>query len=115
MNTQAPSSNPLPVVAAFDFDRTLTTKDAMLPYLQYVCGTSKLVGPLIALIPSLIGFSLGITTRQQVKEHFLTGCIGGRELLELQEYGRAFVKGPLQEMLVPEGMQRVNGTKNKDI
>lgn len=65
------------IVAAFDFDGTLTLRDTMFPFLLYVVGGGAFIRHILALSPILTGYGLGIITNNIAKErllaHFLSG------------------------------------------
>lgn len=103
MNTE----NELNTIAAFDFDGTLTTRDSLLPFFFFVAGPFKTLLRIALGLPALIAFQLGIKTRQEVKEFFLTRFFGGLSSVELHHLGEDFAKGYLQKMVLPHCMQQI--------
>lgn len=61
----------IPIVAAFDFDGTITDRDTLLPFLVSEFGWPRVAAGLLKNISSLFGFVIGLTTRQDVKEALL--------------------------------------------
>ncbi len=97
-----------PVIAAFDFDGTITTKDTLLPFLIYTHGYWKTFCRSIQLIPAFLGFSIGLVSRQQMKEKVLTRFFAGTSLSILQEEGKAFASSMmLKKMIRPGAEQRI--------
>ena len=80
------------VVAAFDFDGTLTRSDTLGPFLRDVCGTAAFVRALAADAPRLVLAGIGAGSRDAAKERMLRRLLGGREHAELVVRGRAFAE-----------------------
>ena len=103
-----PSAPPKSIVAAFDFDGTLTFRDTLFPFLNFAVGKRRILFALPKQLPRFIGFLLGFVSRQKVKEGLLRSAIKGMSILEIRQKGLAFAEGPLQALINPVGMQRVN-------
>ena len=109
MKKEDKKKNPaeLPVVAAFDFDGTITYRDTLFPFLFYVGGFVKTVGKLLWLSPMLAGYVMGIVSRQETKERVLTSFFQGMSLEKLRDYGKKFVEEKMPRLLKPEALQRL--------
>lgn len=101
-----------PVIAAFDFDGTLTRRDTLLPFLRFLCGPR-------ALARSLLRHSLSLGTavtfdrpaqRDGVKEGVLRELLAGRPRDDVQAAGEHFArrlgKGPPGMRLRPAPLSR---------
>ncbi|WP_019626649.1 HAD family hydrolase [Thioalkalivibrio sp. ALJT] len=97
---------PLPV-ALFDFDGTLSRRDSLFPFLRFVLGTPLFAARLPACLPPLLGMAAGRLSRQAAKERVLTRMLGGRALADLEAQAQAYAAGPLDRLLRPAGMQRL--------
>jgi len=103
-----------PIIAAFDFDGTITTKDSLLPFLIYTHGYFKTFYQLIKLIPAFFAYamsgrSVSPATRQQTKEKVLTRFFAGTSLSELQEKGKDFASSrQLKAIIRPEAEKRIS-------
>lgn len=97
-----------PVVAAFDFDGTLSYHDVLISYLFYTHGIVKGIANLVGCAPYLIGFVLGIVPRQVSKEHVITRFYKNRPIQELRQQGEAFAKEVLPSKIKPEALNRLN-------
>jgi phosphatidylglycerophosphatase C len=97
----------LPVIAAFDFDGTLSYQDALLPFFCFVKGTGKTCINLMLELPQLAGFPLGLTSRQAVKEGLIRRFLAGLSQDEASHLGTAFANTRLKELVKPEGLQRI--------
>jgi phosphatidylglycerophosphatase C len=78
------------IVAAFDFDGTLTRADTFGPFLREVCGTTALVRAFAADAPRLLLAGVGAGSRDDAKERMLRRLVGGRPHSDLLARGRAF-------------------------
>jgi phosphatidylglycerophosphatase C len=95
-----------PVVAAFDFDGTLTRRETLLPFLLYVLGAAAVARHALVLAPTLVGYSLGLIRNDVAKERVLIRCLDGMSLNALQEMGERFAADKLPGLLRNEAMQR---------
>ena len=89
------------VLAAFDFDGTITRSDSLLPFLIYTFGFGKTVLNCIFALPWIF------TSRQKVKEAILTRFIKGMSQTKLRTLGVVYVKEKLPSLLKPEAMDRL--------
>lgn len=102
-----------PIIAAFDFDGTITYSDSLLPFLQHTSGQWKVYFKLLRDTPALLGFLMGIISRQKAKEHVITHFYKGMPLSLLQELGTTFAHGPIKQQLRPEAMRRLEWHKKQ--
>ncbi len=96
-----------PVVAAFDFDGTLTYRDTLLPFLISVAGPVQTLGKLLLQTPWLLGFVCGCVSRQQTKESIIQSVIGGMPGEKIFQQGEHFAAGALNRLVKPEGLKRL--------
>ena len=82
----APSAR---VVAAFDFDRTLSRRDNVVPFLREVSGSLPFVRALVAGGLSSLGAGPA-KARDAIKAAIVGRLLTGREAAEVEELGRAF-------------------------
>jgi phosphatidylglycerophosphatase C len=82
------------IVAYFDFDGTITTKDTLIPYVLFVLGYFKFIIKLPCVIHIVIIYFLKLITNETAKEKFLTVMIKGlsRNLLETKAREFALIK-----------------------
>ena len=95
------------VVAAFDFDKTISTRDNVVPFLRAVVGRPRVVRALLAITPRLVRAALDDDRRDAAKaalvRHTLTGCDAGR----VAEIADAFARDVLAHHLRPDVVERV--------
>lgn len=103
-----------PIIAAFDFDGTITTRESTLAFLFFCAGTSTTIKKLLKLSPSLLGFAFGFLSRQQVKERILTKFFAGLPLAQLNELGEAFAKSQaLKKLIRPDIMKEIHNHRKQ--
>jgi phosphatidylglycerophosphatase C len=95
------------VVAAFDFDKTISTRDNVLPFLRAVVGRARLAGALLAISPRLVRAALDDDRRDAAKvaivRHTLTGYDAGR----VTDFAGEFAREVLADHLRPDVVERV--------
>lgn len=96
-----------PVVAAFDFDETLTTRHSLPPFIRQVAGLRRLATGAVRSAPWLIGALLGVVDRGTAKARFLRSTIGGMTREALDAKARAFAEKRLPRMLRADMVARV--------
>jgi HAD superfamily hydrolase (TIGR01490 family) len=95
------------VVAAFDFDGTLTRRETLLAFLIYTLGVTRVVYDALALSPTLVGFGLGLVPNDVAKQRLFVQCLGGMRMDELESCGKQFAEQMLPRLMREESMQRL--------
>ena len=110
-----------PVLAVFDFDRTLTARDTSLAFLAFAAGRARLAlslvlgGPLflvdltaaLAQTRSTMSGSLRDRWELEVHDRLLRALFRGRSAAEVDELGRRFASEALDTMVTPEALAQV--------
>lgn len=78
------------IVAAFDFDGTITNKDTLLEFISYTKGKKKLYRGLIKFLPYLILMKLKLYPNWKLKEIIFTYYFKGVSLKQFNEWGENF-------------------------
>jgi len=89
-----------PVVAAFDFDGTITTRDTLLSFLFFVAGKKTTIRKLLKLTPNFILYLFKQSSRQHIKELILTNFFAGMPINQMSELGEAFAKSNAMKKLI---------------
>lgn len=87
------------ILAAFDFDGTLTRRDTLVPFLLFAFGKKKVAWEFFRLLPRLAGFPLGLISRQRAKELILTTFLKGLNVSVVNALGKAFAISTLPSLL----------------
>jgi undecaprenyl-diphosphatase len=101
------SKRSLTIVAAFDFDGTITTTDSLREFVRYTVGNVRLVTGALRAAPWLIGVLLGTCDRGKAKGRFLAATLGAIPEPALREAARRYVEGRLPSLVRPEMMARI--------
>ena len=96
-----------PVVAAFDFDGTLTRHDTLFPFLLHVAGMVYLFNKIIYLSPILAGYAVGLVRNDIAKVKVLRCFLANMEMTRLRLFALQFAGQKLPGLLRPEAMQRL--------
>ena len=92
------------VVAAFDFDKTISTRDNVVPFLRAVVGRARLTRALLAISPRLVSAALDDDRRDAAKvalvRHTLTGYDAARVTEVAAEFAREVVTRHLRHDVV---------------
>ncbi|VVD63447.1 HAD-IB family hydrolase [Pandoraea anhela] len=95
------------IVAAFDFDGTISTTDSLRVFVRSTVGTPRfLLGALLASV-WLMGAALRLVDRGTAKAAFLRATVGGRHRHQLDADAQRFVQDRLPSLLRPEMLARV--------
>ncbi|HSM98335.1 MAG TPA: HAD family hydrolase [Gallionella sp.] len=100
-----------PVVAAFDFDGTLTRRETMLPFLLHTLGAAAVARDALILSPTLAGYGLGLIRNDVAKERVFIQCLGGMGIDALRQAGERFAEHVLPGLLRHKALQRLEWHK----
>lgn len=78
-----------PVVAAFDFDGTVSTRDCVVPFTRFAGGTWPVAARLGRALPRLLGI-VARGDRNRLKEESARAAFGGRSAAEVDATGVEF-------------------------
>lgn len=97
-----------PVIAAFDFDGTITKRDSLVSFLAFTAGKWQTAKKLILASPQMIGFLLHKVSRQHAKEAILKQFFKGIPYHQLLEMGDAFSRSTtLSNLILPAALKRL--------
>jgi phosphatidylglycerophosphatase C len=102
-----------PVVAAFDFDGTLTYRDTLLPFLLHAAGPGRFVRHAFALIPTLAGYGLGMIRNDVAKQRVLGRFFAGTHIDILRDKATEFAEQELPSLIRPEAVRRLDWHKKQ--
>ena len=96
-----------PVVAAFDFDGTLTRRDTLFPFLMHVAGPLEFTIKFITLLPTLSLYALGLLRNDAAKNKVLQRFLANSNMATLQQQAIVFAEEKLPALLRSTAMQRL--------
>lgn len=96
-----------PVVAAFDFDGTVTRRETLGPFLLHTLGAVRVAGDALVLSPTLAGYALGLIRNDVAKERVFVRCLGGMQVDRLRQQAERFAATALPRLIRREAMQRL--------
>jgi len=101
-----PATDPRPVVAAFDVDGTLTTRDCVVPFLRRIAGTRQLaVG--LGRQATQVAPALARRDRDAFKAQLAGVAFTGRTYADVEESGREFAVFLQHARLRPDVLDRL--------
>jgi phosphatidylglycerophosphatase C len=80
-----PIDKPL-VIAAFDFDGTLTRRDTLLPFLARGLGCPRLMWALLTCSPWLVAFALRLIPNHVAKQKLLLATLKSKTMAEIDDW-----------------------------
>lgn len=102
-----------PVVAAFDFDGTLTRHDTLLPFLLYVSGGLKFFIKIISLSPILGAYALRLMRNDVAKVKVLQAFLANSPMAGLRQNALDFASNKIPQMQRSVAMQRLRWHKQQ--
>lgn len=108
-----PHQTDKPIVAAFDFDGTLTRHDSLLPFLILVGGYMNLLIKFIYLLPTLLAYTLRFIPNNVAKNKVLRCFLVDMEMSALHKTALVFAERKIPAMLRSEAMQRFSWHKQQ--
>ncbi|MFK7968887.1 MAG: HAD family hydrolase [Bacteroidia bacterium] len=101
------------IIAAFDLDGTLTHRDTMVAFIQYVVGKRKWFWGLLMQLPMIIGWKVfGILSRTKAKGRFLHYYFGKIPKSDLEKRAKAFVQSH-KDIFKEDALARLQWHKNQ--
>jgi phosphatidylglycerophosphatase C len=95
------------VVAAFDFDKTISTRDNVIPFLRAVVGRVRLTRALLAISPGLVAAALDDDRRDAAKVALVRRTLTGYDAARMTEVAAEFARDVRARHLRPDVVERV--------
>jgi len=95
------------VVAAFDFDGTISTCDSLQCFLRSKLGRRRFGWGILRALPWLIACAARLTDRHTAKEQLLRATLGGTPAALAENWAAQFVDAELPRLLRPEMLVRL--------
>lgn len=101
------------VVAAFDFDGTITYHDSFIPFLWYISRKKQFVRESIYLLPKILAFKLGRMSNETTKEVFITAFLKGKKIEEIRILGQKYAQTVIPRFVRHKMLTRIEWHKNQ--
>ncbi|WP_126286114.1 HAD family hydrolase [Burkholderia stagnalis] len=95
------------IVAAFDFDGTITTSDSFRHFVRYAIGTPRFAWAGLRALPWIVAMKAGRISRGDAKAKFAWFAFGPIREDALDALARRFVDADLSRLVRPEMLERV--------
>ncbi|WP_250454244.1 HAD family hydrolase [Caballeronia sp. ATUFL_M2_KS44] len=95
------------VVAAFDFDGTITTGDSLKAFVFSTVGVRRFAIAGLLALPYVLGMYIGLCSRARAKATFLRHALKGESKPSLESAAQRFCSARLQTMIRPEMIERI--------
>jgi phosphatidylglycerophosphatase C len=95
------------IVAAFDFDGTISTCDSLQRFLSGALGWPRFAWGAVLALPWLAACALHLTDRHHAKERLLRTTLGGRPAAQVEQWAAEFVAQRLSQWLRPQMLARL--------
>jgi HAD superfamily hydrolase (TIGR01490 family) len=95
------------VIAVFDFDGTLTTRDSLMPFLLVLKGRWRFIWGLVINSPALVGFALKLMPNWQAKEQLLVYFLAGMDEARFNQVAAKFATQKIPQLLRAEAVARL--------
>lgn len=91
-------------VVVFDFDGTLTTKDTLLEFIRYACGSWPFAVGFLRYAPLLVLMKLGLYPNYKAKQRVFAHFFRGMSLADFDKHCRDFANNN-RHLLRPRGIE----------
>ena len=95
------------VVAVFDFDKTLSTRDNVIPFIRAAVGRARLAWTMLAISPRLVAAALDDGRRDAAKVALVRRTLTGYDAGRLDEVADRFAADVVARHLRPDVVERV--------
>jgi len=96
-----------PVVAAFDFDGTLTRRDTFTVFLARGLGWPRFAWALLRCLPWLAGYALRLVPNNVAKGRLMLATLAGRSAAEMEDWTSQWLAKDFPGQLREEAMARL--------
>lgn len=96
-----------PVIAAFDFDGTLTRRDTFIPFLARGLGWPRFLWALLRCLPWLAGYALRVVRNDVAKGKLMRATLAGRSMKEMQDWTARWLAQDFPGQLREDAMARL--------
>jgi HAD superfamily hydrolase (TIGR01490 family) len=96
-----------PIVAAFDFDGTITNRDTLLEFIRFAKGNLRFLLGFLLYSPLLVAFKLRLYPNWKAKQRIFTHFFGGMDYAAFQADCRRFYQQRGASLLYQDAVTRI--------
>ncbi len=100
------------LIAFFDFDGTITTKDTLLEFIKFYKGTFRFYLGFILYSPLLVAFKLKLIPNYVAKQKILQFFFRGESMENFQKRSDEFAEKVLPALIRPKALKEIEKLKN---
>jgi phosphatidylglycerophosphatase C len=101
------------VIAAFDFDKTISTRDNVVPFLRAAVGQARLTRALLAISPRLVRAALDDGRRNAAKVALVRHTLTGFDAARVSAVAAEFADEVVSRHLRPDVVERLAWHRNQ--
>jgi len=101
------------MLALFDFDGTLTTKDSMADFIKFAVGAPSYYFGLLLLSPILVAFKLKLIRNDTAKEKLISYFFKGWDSTHFEHVADQYSLKRIDKILKSEAMKRITWHQNQ--
>ncbi|MFC1827787.1 HAD-IB family hydrolase [Thermodesulfobacteriota bacterium] len=94
-------------IALFDFDGTITTKDTLADFIQYVVGKPFYYMGLFILSPMLAAYTLKLIPNYIAKERLMIHFFKGWDEIRFQQFAEQYSLKEIDKITRPKSMEKI--------
>jgi len=95
------------ILALFDFDGTLTTKDSLVDFIKFAVGTRSYYLGILLLSPMLIAFKLKLIRNDIAKEKLISHFFKGWDHVSFQHIADQYSMQCIDKITKPDAIKRI--------
>lgn len=95
------------VIAFFDFDGTITSKDSLLEFIKYCKGRRAFYTGFLLHLPVLVAFKLKLLSNQRAKEIMFRYFFGEMPVEEFEQHCLDFSREEMPSMIRPKAWKEI--------
>ncbi|MDU1905121.1 MAG: HAD family hydrolase [Dysgonomonas sp.] len=101
------------VIAAFDFDGTITTKDTLFDFIRFYVGKKKLILGLVTLSPILILYRIGVIKNYVAKQKMFSYFFKGESINDFDTKGQKYASR-IEEIIKSSVIEKIRSHQNQN-
>ena len=95
------------ILALFDFDGTITTKDSLLDFIQFAVGKRNYYVGLLLLSPMLTAYALKFISNDIAKEKLITHFFKGRDAKHCANLANIYAHKRIDRITRPKAIEKI--------